>query len=64
MDECPSYVKLMKSVFNETNYKLRCDGIIFLKNYFKKQDQSIITECERFNQIYLPELLCYLEDED
>ena len=35
MDECPSFVKLMKSVFNETNYKLRRDGIIFLQRYFK-----------------------------
>lgn len=30
LDKCLSYVKLMKAVFIETNYKLRRDGIIFL----------------------------------
>jgi hypothetical protein len=31
LDECPQYVKLMKTVFIETNYKLRRDGIIFMQ---------------------------------
>ncbi len=64
MDECPSYVKLMKSVFVETNYKLRRDGIILMQKYFKLQKAKELTECDRFQNIYLPELLGYLEDED
>jgi len=38
MDACPAYVKMMKSVFNETNYKLRRDGIIFLQKYFQNAE--------------------------
>lgn len=64
MDECPQYVKLMKTVFIETNYKLRRDGIIFLQQYFKQQDLAELSKSDRYQYIYLPELLSYIEDED
>lgn len=64
LDQCPSYVKLLKLVFIETNYKLRIDGIMFLKNYFKTCDIKSLVETERFQYVYLPELLGYLEDGD
>jgi hypothetical protein len=34
LDKEPIYVNLMESVFHDNNYKLRIDGVIFLKNYF------------------------------
>ena len=64
MDSCPGYVKLMRSVFIETNYKLRRDGIIFMGRYFKSQDLDELSKSERFQYVYLPELLGYMEDED
>lgn len=64
LDECPSYVKLMKQVFNESNYKLRRDGIIFLQKYFKQQNLEQLTKTDRYQFIYLPEMLVFLEDED
>jgi len=64
MDECSSYVNLMKSIFIETNFKLRREGIIFLQIYFKNLDLPELIESDRYQNIYLPELLGYLEDED
>jgi hypothetical protein len=48
LDECPQYVKLMKTVFVETNYKLRRDGIIFLQMYFKQQNLALLSKTDRF----------------
>ena len=56
---------MMNKVFHESNFKLRIDGIIFLKNYFTNYpDIEQLTKTERFNDLYLPELLGYLEDGD
>lgn len=56
---------MMKSVFIENNFKLRIDGIVFLKNYFSNfEDIEKLTKTDRFNYLYLPELLGYLEDGD
>lgn len=60
-----AYVKMMKQVFNESNFKLRIDGIKFLKTYFNNyNDIKALTESERFDYLYLPELLIYMEDGD
>ena len=64
LDQEQTYVNMMKSVFIETNYKLRRDGIIFMQDYFKNQDVAVLVESDRFKNLYLPELLGYLEDED
>lgn len=65
LDEEYAYVKMMKSVFIENNFKLRIDGIVFLKNYFNSYpDIEQLTKTERFEDLYLPELLGYLEDGD
>ena len=55
---------MMKSVFIETNFKLRRDGIIFMKDYFREQDIQALAQTDRFQYLYLPELLGYLEDDD
>ena len=64
LDNEQAYVKMMKSVFIETNFKLRRDGIIFMKDYFKEQDMEALVATDRFQYLYLPELLGYLEDDD
>lgn len=43
MDQCQAYVRMMKSVFIETNYKLRHDGVLFLQAYFKRQNLAELT---------------------
>lgn len=65
LDDEYAYVKMMNQVFHENNFKLRIDGIIFLKNYFTNYpDIEQLTKTDRFNDLYLPELLGYLEDGD
>jgi hypothetical protein len=48
---------MMKSVFHDNNYKIRIDGVIFLKEYIKKIKNS---KCKRLFSIYVPELLDFL----
>ena len=36
-----AYVKMMKSVFNETNFRIRIEGIMFLQRYFKMNEDNI-----------------------
>ena len=65
LDKEYAYIKMMRAVFNENNFKLRIDGIVFLKNYFNNyQNISQLIETDRFQDLYLPELLGYLEDGD
>ena len=42
---------------------MRRDGVIFLKEYFQ-YDRINIIKHERFQDIYLPELIDFLNDED
>lgn len=51
----------MKSVFHDNNYKLRIDGVIFLKEYIANIKNF---KCKRLHSIYVPELLDFLQDED
>ena len=58
-DKTPAYVGLLENVLHDSNYKLRIDGVIFLKEYFTSKGDKI-AQCERFKDIYLPELLEFL----
>ena len=42
---------------------MRRDGVIFLKEYFQYDRDKILAH-ERFQDIYLPELIDFLNDED
>jgi hypothetical protein len=65
LNDEPTYVKLMKSVFVESNFKLRIDGIMFLKKYFADYPKvKELVQTDRFQCFYLPELIGYLEDGD
>ena len=64
LDKMPGYVGLMESVFHDNNYKLRIDGVIFLKDYFISKGEEI-AKCKRFEEVYLLELCEFLSpDED
>ena len=64
LDKMPTYVSLMESVFQDNNYKLRIDGVIFLKDYFISKGEEIV-KCSRFEEVYLIELCDFLSpDED
>ena len=60
----PTYLKMMKSVFHDNNYKLRRDGVIFFKEYLIGSNAETICKSSRFEDTYLPELLDFCEDED
>jgi len=50
-------------ICTDNNYKIRRDGVIFLKEYLQ-QDRDKIIESERWCDIYLPLLMDFLNDED
>lgn len=59
--------QLMKSILNiccDNNYKIRRDGVIFFKEYFKSENREKIVNSERFRETYLPTLLDFINDED
>jgi len=54
-------LKLMIGLCHDTNYKIRMDGVLFLKEYLLKEG---ITSCPRFSSLYVPELMEMLNDEE
>ena len=59
----PNFNKLLMSICGDNNYKIRRDGCVFLKEYFKMHRDKIITS-DRFRDVYLPLLIDFLNDED
>lgn len=58
--------QLLKSIMNicsDNNYKIRRDGVLFFKEYFKDHTSQIV-KGERFRETYLPTLLDFINDED
>ena len=51
------------NICSDNNYKIRRDGVLFFKEYFKTHTESII-KGERFKETYLPTLLDFINDED
>lgn len=58
----PNLLKIILAICHDNNYKIRLDGAIFLKEYLIS-DISIAT-CNRFEDIYLMELVELLNDEE
>ena len=63
MDKDPLMLKLVMSICQDNNYKIRRDGVIFMKEYLKKDKEKIIKQ-DRFQDTYLPMLFDFLNDED
>jgi hypothetical protein len=62
-DKDGSILKLVLSVCHDNNYKIRRDGVIFLKDYFKTNREEVV-KSSRFQDTYLPELFDFINDED
>lgn len=54
---------ILTSICTDTNFKIRLDGAIFLKEYITKNKAKLIGT-ERFNEFYLPELYELCNDEE
>lgn len=63
LDKNPTIMKLVSQVMHDNNYKIRRDGVIFLRDYMKANKKEIV-ESERFKEVYLEELIDFLNDED
>ena len=59
----PTLWRLVKSICADNNYKIRRDGVIFLKEYFKQSKDQIIVS-GRFREEYVPTLFDLINDED
>mmetsp|Transcript_4775 Transcript_4775/g.8186 ORF Transcript_4775/g.8186 Transcript_4775/m.8186 type:complete len:448 (+) Transcript_4775:45-1388(+) len=62
-DKDPHLMKVVMGICSDNNYKIRRDGVIFLKEYLKANRSNIINS-PRFRDIYLPTLVDFLNDED
>ena len=63
IDEDPQLLKSINNICCDNNYKIRRDGVLFFKEYFKSNREAII-KSERFRENYLPTLLDFINDED
>lgn len=63
LDKDPKFVKLMLSICHDNNYKIRRDGVLFLREYIMEKKEEILKSA-RFQDVYLPELIDFLNDED
>ncbi len=64
MQKEPAYLKMIRSVFHDNNYKLRRDGIVFMKEYLNSPHVNEIVKSINFSDTYLLELLDFVQDED
>ena len=65
IDDDPQLLKSIMNICSDNNYKIRRDGVIFFKEYFKEsKDIKKIIKSERFADTYLPTLLDFINDED
>lgn len=63
-DKEGSIIKLAMNVCDDNNYKIRRDGAIFLKEYFRDGDKQVIVKSHRFKDTYLMHLNDLINDED
>ena len=54
-------LKIVFAILHDNNYKIRMDGILFLKDYLKLDK---VQQHSRFKSAYLPELIELLNDEE
>ena len=63
MDEEPIIVRLVLGMCQDTNYQIRTEGAIFMKEYLQANHQKLLGT-ERFEDVYLPEIYELLNDEE
>lgn len=60
-DKEPMVLKLIFGILHDNNYKIRMDGMLFIKDYLRIES---VQKHQRFHKAYLPELLELLKDEE
>ena len=60
-DREPTLLKLTMGICNDNNYKIRMDGVMFLKDYLQKESAL---KSGRLVSVYIPELIELLNDEE
>lgn len=63
IDADAQLLKSINSICQDNNYKIRRDGVLFFKDYFKTNTRQIV-ESDRLKESYLPTLLDFINDED
>ena len=63
IDKDPFIMKLIYQICQDNNYKIRRDGVVFLKEYILESKDEVVGS-ERFKDVYLPQLVDFLNDED
>ena len=60
-DKEPMIIKIMMGICHDNNYKIRMDGVIFLKEYLINER---VKNHPRFKDLYIPEAIELLNDEE
>jgi hypothetical protein len=60
-DREPTILKLTMGICHDNNYKIRMDGVTFLKDYLSKESTL---KSSRLTSVYIPELMELLNDEE
>ena len=63
MDEEPIIIRLILAMCQDTNYQIRTEGAIFMKEYLQANHEKLMGT-ERFEEVYLPEIYELLNDEE
>lgn len=63
MNEEPMIVRLVLGMCQDTNYQIRTEGAIFMKEYLQANHEKLVGT-ERFEEVYLPEIYELLNDEE
>ena len=62
-DREPAVLKLVLAICHDNNYKIRMDGALFFKDYLQESSEKVLGH-PRFKQVYVGELLEFLQDEE
>jgi len=63
MDEEPIIIRLVLGMCQDTNYQIRTEGAVFMKEYLQANHEKLIGTV-RFEEVYLPEIYELLNDEE
>ena len=59
----PLFLKCISSFVNDNNFKIRLDGVNFYREYIMQNSEKLIGT-NSFENIYIPELIDLLHDEE
>jgi hypothetical protein len=62
LDEVPQVITTMVGICQDPSYKIRLDGVCWLKDYLCNNHKELLGT-ERFDEVYLPEIVELLNDE-